>query len=228
MSTDNLSLWRAVEKTDPAWTKGFSGRGGFKGTAVSAMYLIHKATAQWGPMGGAWGVKIVAEKLLRGAPLLDAKGQVIGNETIHQVQIDLFYPGGSVPAFGQTQLVTRRKDGFFTDEDAPKKSLTDALTKALSWLGFAADVHMGRFDDQKYVAAREKESEEERNGDAQKEVRKRVLAVLEPAAALGGAALAEAWKLLKTAEERASVKHDYAALRAAANKADAAKAVKSA
>jgi hypothetical protein len=37
------------------------------------------------------------------------------------------------------------------DDDAPKKALTDALTKALSHLGFNADVFMGMFDSNKYV-----------------------------------------------------------------------------
>ena len=37
------------------------------------------------------------------------------------------------------------------DADFAKKIETDALTKALSKLGFNADVFMGRFDDHKYV-----------------------------------------------------------------------------
>ena len=37
------------------------------------------------------------------------------------------------------------------DADFAKKIETDALTKALSKLGFNADVFMGRFDDTKYV-----------------------------------------------------------------------------
>jgi hypothetical protein len=38
------------------------------------------------------------------------------------------------------------------DEDAPKKATTDALTKLLSHLGFSADVFLGLYDDNKYVA----------------------------------------------------------------------------
>jgi hypothetical protein len=38
------------------------------------------------------------------------------------------------------------------DEDAPKKSLTDAITKAASHLGIAANIFLGRWDDNKYVA----------------------------------------------------------------------------
>jgi len=151
MTTDNLKLWNEVSKTDPAHTKSFSKGGGFKGTAISPMWLIYRATEQWGPMGSAWGVRIISEKIVNGAPIVNDAGAVIGSESIHVVQAEVYHPGGCVPCFGQTTFVGRNKNGIFTDEEAPKKSLTDALTKGLSWLGFAADVHMGLFDDVKYV-----------------------------------------------------------------------------
>lgn len=154
---DNLALWNAVSTTDPASTKQFSRGGGFSGTAISPTWLIRRATEQWGPMGEKWGVRIIQSGVLDGHPLLDAKGQVVGVAKIHFVQAEVFHPGGSVPCFGQTTLVGQNKHGFFTDEEAPKKSLTDALTKGLSWLGFAADVHMGLYDDVKYVAELKKQ-----------------------------------------------------------------------
>jgi hypothetical protein len=43
-----------------------------------------------------------------------------------------------------------RKDGKLDDE-APKKALTDAMTKAFSHLGVSADVFLGMFDNVKYV-----------------------------------------------------------------------------
>jgi hypothetical protein len=36
------------------------------------------------------------------------------------------------------------------DEDAPKKSVTDAMVKALSFIGFAGDIFSGIWDDWKY------------------------------------------------------------------------------
>lgn len=160
MTTDNMKLWNEVCKTDPAHTKSFKGKGGFEGTAISPMYMIRRATERWGPMGGRWGVRIISDELMPGAPMFDAKGETIGVEYIHKVQAEVFFPigdesvpRGAIPCFGQTQFVGRNKNGFFTDEEAPKKSLTDALTKGLSWLGFAADIHMGLYDDNKYVNA---------------------------------------------------------------------------
>lgn len=43
------------------------------------------------------------------------------------------------------------KDKLLIDEDAPKKSVTDALIKCASYLGFAGDIFSGRWDDSKYV-----------------------------------------------------------------------------
>ncbi|WP_434771820.1 hypothetical protein [Pseudomonas entomophila] len=45
-----------------------------------------------------------------------------------------------------------------TDGEAPKKSLTDAIKKALSMLSFSADVFLGLFDDNAYVQQRQEET----------------------------------------------------------------------
>jgi hypothetical protein len=149
-AAETMKLWDSVFATDPAHTKEFARSGGFKGTAINPLYLIKKATELWGPMGSAWGPEIVSEQILLGAPIV-VNSQVVGHESVHCVQIKLRYPGGTVPAFGQTTFVGRNSKGTYTDEEAPKKSLTDAIGKALSWLGFSADVHMGLYDDSKYV-----------------------------------------------------------------------------
>ena len=61
------------------------------------------------------------------------------------------------PQFGQTMLVGENKYGTFTDEEAPKKSITDCISKCAVLLGIAADVHLGLFDDNKYVNQRKAE-----------------------------------------------------------------------
>lgn len=150
-AVQNLALWDAVEKTDPQFTKPFSRGGGFRGTAINGTYLARKATEVFGPIGIGWGVEILDEAIMEGAPL-DAQGS---HEKIHKVRVKLWYKlgeeRGEVIQFGQTTFVGRNKNGLFTDEEAPKKSLTDAMSKCLSLLGFSADIHLGRFDDNKYV-----------------------------------------------------------------------------
>lgn len=146
---DNLAIWNAVEATDPAFTKQFSKGGGFKGTATNATYLIKKATNQFGPIGIGWGWTILEEKIVEGA----ASGTHV--DKLHYLKLKLWYiwngQRGEIEHFGQTMLVGKNKNGPFTDEEAPKKSLTDALSKAMSTLGFAADIHLGMYDDNRYV-----------------------------------------------------------------------------
>ena len=62
------------------------------------------------------------------------------------------------------------------DEDAPKKAMTDALTKALSHLGIGADVFLGKFDDNRYVAAMEKEFSQPKGKD--KELTQKYISLL--------------------------------------------------
>lgn len=151
----NLAIWAAVEKTDPKYTKGFSRGGGFKGTATNATYLARKATETFGPCGTGWGITVLNEEVFTGAPHIVGE-QVVAHDMIHKVHARLWYvldgKRGEVEQFGQTQFVGKNKNGFYTDEEAPKKSLTDAMSKCLSLLGFSADIHLGLYDDNKYVA----------------------------------------------------------------------------
>ena len=59
--------------------------------------------------------------------------------------------------FGQTMAVDKNKYGVFTDEEAPKKSATDCISKCAVMLGIGADVYLGLFDDNKYVNERRDE-----------------------------------------------------------------------
>ena len=155
MSNQNLTIWNQVKNTDPNYVKNFRRAGGFAGTAIDPMYNIFRATQLFGPMGIGWGFEIVNEQIIDGAPLLDSDGNVVGCEKLHEIKLRVWYKHGDATgeifASGATMMVGRNKNGFFTDEEAVKKSITDALSKALSYLGFSADVHLGRFDSNKYT-----------------------------------------------------------------------------
>ena len=56
--TDNMKLWKLVEKTDPAFTKP-ANVGGNKITSIKPQYQIMKATEQFGAYGEKWGFKSV-------------------------------------------------------------------------------------------------------------------------------------------------------------------------
>jgi hypothetical protein len=154
----NISLWETVQATDPRYTRDFTRGDGFSGTAINATYQAKKATEAFGPMGLGWGVKILEERYIEGAHMgWNSQGSDLGREKIHVVRIELWYKWnnerGTIEHFGQTKFVGCSARGVFTDEEAPKKSVTEATSKCLSLLGFGADVYMGLYDDSKYVSA---------------------------------------------------------------------------
>ncbi|RFA24417.1 hypothetical protein CAI21_21580 [Alkalilimnicola ehrlichii] len=165
MGNQNLQIWEAVEKTDPQHTKPFNRGGGFKGTATNATYLAKRATETFGPMGIGWGVEVEREEYVEGAPL-DGNGT---RETIHKVLVKLWYKHGEqrgeIRQYGQTTFIGKNKHGLTTDEEHAKKSLTDGMSKCLSLLGFSADIHLGRYDDNKYVAEVSREFSEKREAE---------------------------------------------------------------
>ena len=138
--SDNLRIWNAVEKTNPAHTKKVNQRGGF--TAIGAAYQIMAATEQFGPIGIGWGY-------ISGVPIII--------DTLIVVPVTLWH-GDRSNTFGPMMGCEEWKDGKGRiDSDAPKKATTDAITKLLSQLGFNADVFLGKFDDNKYVQQMERE-----------------------------------------------------------------------
>jgi hypothetical protein len=146
--TGGLEFWRKVERTDPRHTKRVEQRGGF--TAIDAYYQIQNATEQWGPAGGAWRWEVDLKLISESNPVWLAR-------------VDLFTPLGEHPVtqFGCKAYFGKDRP----DEDAPKKAVTDGLTKCLSYLGFNADVFLGRFDDSKYVEGVRAALERDENRD---------------------------------------------------------------
>jgi len=150
-SETNLALWRLIEKTDPAHTTKIAGKP-YKGTSPKPHWLVLKATETFGPCGIGWGFTIIDDRVEEGAP----------GDRLHIARVRVWYEWngkrGEVEHIGGTKIVGKDKNGPFSDEDAAKKSVTDALTKALSMIGFAGDIFLGRWDDSKYQAELREES----------------------------------------------------------------------
>lgn len=170
----HLSLWREVEKTPTTAVKP-ANINGQQITAIDTMHMIRLATQTFGPMGLGWGYRLEDERYDQGAPITDPKtGAVLAHEQTHTVRLTLWYQWqgqkGEVTQFGHTRAVYRTNKGtWMTDGEAPKKSVSDAMKKCLSLLGFAADIFTGLFDDQDYRALREAETriEKAENADAE-------------------------------------------------------------
>lgn len=137
MKNNNLELWGKVEKTNPNYTKQANVKGN-RITSISPQYQIKQATEQFGVYGVTWGFKSME---------FDYTLKDIGMATFKAV---FFFPNGQFEIVNSVQLF---KDGAKTkiDDDFAKKVETDTLTKALSKLGFSADIFLGKFDDVKYL-----------------------------------------------------------------------------
>lgn len=131
-ATDNLRIWREVDKTDPAYTKKVNQRGGF--TAIAAQYQIKRATETFGPIGEGWGY-------ICGEPIFAGPMIIVPVTMWHGTHENSFGP-----IFGCAEMLGNRPD-----HDAPKKAMTDAITKGLSHLGFNADVFLGLYEDSNYI-----------------------------------------------------------------------------
>lgn len=146
MSDNNLAIWDKLGKTDPEHTKKFKRAGGFGGTAIKPIYTTHKMTEQFGPAGKGWGM---GEPSFQTIPASD--GQIAVYCTASLWWADDQGTVNTVYGVGGDMVVVKQSSGLRTDDEAFKKAFTDALGNAMKHLGMSADVHMGLFDDSKYV-----------------------------------------------------------------------------
>lgn len=139
----NLDHWNKFADIDPKFTKPITGKA-YKGTSPNPQYVIRCLTEMFGPVGQGFGWDVVAEDF---TPL--------GDEVLHWCRIRFWHTdrANAFDAYGQTKALMKLKSGgTMSDEDAPKKSLTDAIIKAASQVGVASNIFLGRWDDQKHVA----------------------------------------------------------------------------
>ena len=173
-SNPNMELWDNVKGVDRTFTKKIIGKS-YKGDSPNPTYIIAKITEQLGPIGYRWGFEVEEEQIRYGKPhqIVTRKSEVMGEpdpetgkqlllsrevayeyirEEYHQVLIRFWQKDDDgivhyFSSFGGTPMLYMTKGGFWMhDEDAAKKSLTDAYVKAASWLGACADIFLGLYD----------------------------------------------------------------------------------
>lgn len=177
--SDNLSIWKRVQRTDARFTKPLEGMG-FVGTSINSNYMFMRATEIFGPIGEGWGYEVLEEKFIDGKPLVepvlnernkqvatrflrDGDGALFCEQN-HSIKIRFWYiieceTRGEFESYGATPYRYQTQYGMKVDGEAIKKSLTDAIKKALSMLGFSSDVFMGMHDNPEYVASNKLEYE---------------------------------------------------------------------
>ena len=141
--TTKMRIWDSLCKTNPDYTRSVPSSYGKKITSIDPMYQIQCMTETFGPVGLGWkyNVKYTYQDNL-----------VFAEVSIHYCVHDNWFEYG--PVCSVQNLF--KKNGNLDDE-APKKAMTDAKTKAFSHLGMSADVFLGKFDDSKYVQEVKKE-----------------------------------------------------------------------
>ena len=142
----NKELWNKVCMTDPKHVKPITGKQ-YSGNSPKPYWVVERLTDEFGPCGIGWGFQILSERIERFSE----------TESLHIAVVRFWYEWdgkrGELEQIGQTKAsYMSSKDKFILDEDAPKKSVTDALIKCASYIGFAGDIFSGRWDDSKYVA----------------------------------------------------------------------------
>ena len=155
---NNMSIWQQVCITDKDTTKPIEGKG-FAGTSINPTSIYEKLTGLFGPCGIGWGYTVMDEYY--------REGHTDGENTtvLHVVKVGLWYEveekrSDQIEAYGQTYFCRKINKMDYstkeyvqvweTDEECPKKSLTDAITKAASMLGVSADIYSGKWDGCKY------------------------------------------------------------------------------
>lgn len=150
--SENKALWRRAFTTDPRAVKAITGKQ-YKGNSPKPYWIVERLTDEFGPCGIGWGFSILNERF-------EHFGAGTSAESLHVAVVRFWYVmhvdgivhKGEMEQVGQTRAsYTTAAGKFLVDEDAPKKSVTDALVKCASYLGFAGDIFSGMWDDSKYV-----------------------------------------------------------------------------
>lgn len=150
----NMALWDRVCVTDPKAVKPITGKQ-YSGNSPKPYWIVQRLTEEFGPCGKGWGFTILNERMER----------LTETDVLHVALVRFWYVSEGarceLEQIGQTKAVYAKRDGaLLVDEDAPKKSVTDALVKCASYIGFAGDIFSGRWDDSKYVAWAREQYEE--------------------------------------------------------------------
>ena len=134
----NKRLWDKLNTTDKKFTKPFE-KFSKKLTTTDPMYQVMKMTDTFGPVGEGWTYDV---KYTYTEQNVFAELKIGWREDTNK-EFNWYGPISSVnPLY---------KSNGTLDDEAPKKAMTDTLTKAMSHLGMSADIFLGIFDGDKYA-----------------------------------------------------------------------------
>ncbi len=133
---DNLELYNKVRQVPKEAQRAIEA-GRLKGkTDINPMWRIKELTEQFGPCGIGWYTEDVRKWTEQGA----------NGEIAVFVDINLYVKMNGewskpIPGTGGSMLVSKEKNGLYTDDEAFKKAYTDAISVSCKALGFGSDVY---------------------------------------------------------------------------------------
>lgn len=145
----NLDLYEKVRSVPDEAKKKISG-GRLNGmTDISPMWRIKSLTSVFGACGMGWRYEIVRQWIEDGS---DGTRCAFTNINLYVKQDGEW--SFSIPGTGGSMIVSKERGGLYTDDEAFKKSLTDAIGVACKALGIGADVYWDK-DASKYDTRRD-------------------------------------------------------------------------
>lgn len=134
--SNNLRIYDAVRKVPQEAIKPITA-GRLKGMSdINPMWRIKKLTEMFGPCGEGWYYTDPDVQYIPGASGTIAC--IVHTSISYKTDDGWSHP---VPGIGGSMYVSQEKNGLYTDDEAPKKALTDALSVACKALGIGADVY---------------------------------------------------------------------------------------
>ena len=136
---ENMELYKKFGVTPKEAQKPITG-GRLNGmTDINPMFRIKSLTEEFGPVGFGWYYEITNKWLEQGAD----------NVVAAFVDINLYvkYKGEwskPIQGTGGSSFVAKESKGLYTDDEAYKKALTDAISIACKSLGMCADIYYSK------------------------------------------------------------------------------------
>ena len=140
----NLNIYNQVRVVPKEAQKPIGG-GRLKGmTDINPMWRIKVLTEIFGPCGIGWKYEITDKRIVEGS----------GGTMAAFVDINLFVKhegqwSDAIVGTGGSMFISKEQSGLYTDDEAYKKALTDAISVSCKALGVGADIYWSK-DSTKY------------------------------------------------------------------------------
>lgn len=142
-NADNLHIFKQVQSVPEDAQKPFESPWGKRLTEIDPMWRIEQLTRLFGPAGEGWYTEVTRQE----------KVSLQNGEICVFTDLNLYLKDSKtgkwskpIRGTGGNRLVLMTAEGLFVDDEAYKKSYTDALGVACKSLGFGADIYRGRND----------------------------------------------------------------------------------